>query len=217
MLSALVFDFDGLIVDTEGPVFQAWSEVYAEHGQSLDRDFWTTIVGRSDHFDPIAELERRLTRTVDRATVQAARRSRELELVHAQPVLPGVREWRAEAHLAGLRQGVASSSSRAWVLQNLERLGLDRWDCVRCRDDVGRSKPDPAVYLAVLDCLGVPAANALAIEDSNPGVRAAKAAGLRCVAVPGPLTSGHDFALADLVLASLEATGLSDAAARVGL
>jgi beta-phosphoglucomutase-like phosphatase (HAD superfamily) len=89
------------------------------------------------------------------------------------------------------------------VVGHLERLGLSGWDCVRCREDVERTKPAPDLYLSVLDCLGVSASEAVAIEDSGVGVRAAKAAGLYCVAVPSAMTASHDFGLADMIVPSL--------------
>lgn len=202
-LRAIVFDFDGLIIETETPVFQAWSELFAEHGQELSIDFWKTIVG-TNSYDAIGDLERRLGHPLERDEVMELRRARELELAHAQPLRPGVADLIAQARRAGVRLGVASSSSRRWVLGHLEHRGLlENFDCVRCRDDVGRSKPDPAVYLAVLECLGVAAAEAVAIEDSPHGVAAARAAGLRCVAVPGPLTYDLDLGAADLRVDSI--------------
>jgi len=202
-LRAIVFDFDGLIIETETPVFQAWSELFAEHGQELSIDFWKTIVGTTG-FDAIGDLERRLGHPLEREQVMELRRARELELAHAQPLQPGVIDLVAEAEEAGVKLGVASSSSRRWVVGHLEQRRLiDRFECVRCRDDVGRSKPDPAVYLAVIECLGVAAAEAVAIEDSPHGVAAARAAGLRCVAVPGPLTRDLDLSAADLRVESI--------------
>jgi beta-phosphoglucomutase-like phosphatase (HAD superfamily) len=157
VVRALVFDFDGLILDTEVPVYQAWSEVYERHGLRLDREFWASLVGRGhDHpYDPFADLERLVGRSLDREALQAARRRRQLELTLGLDVLPGVREWRREAAALGVRLGVASSSGRAWVEGHLARLGLDGWDCVRCGDDVERTKPAPDLYLAALDCLAV--------------------------------------------------------------
>ena len=200
----LVFDFDGLIIDTEGPVYEAWAEVYGRHGQELSLEFWKTIIGHGAHyFDPLLELERRLGRRLEGEAIRAERQLRTMEMVEALAILPGVLEWRLEARRQGVRLGVASSSGRGWVTGHLQRLGLDEWDCVRCREDVARTKPDPDVYLAVLECLGVPGSEAIAVEDSATGVRAAKAAGLFCVAVPSALTGEHDFSEADLVLGSL--------------
>jgi HAD superfamily hydrolase (TIGR01509 family) len=217
VVRALVFDFDGLILDTEVPVFIAWSETYERHGERLSPEFWASIIGYGlDHFDPLADLERRVGRSLDRDEVQTARRRRQMELTLALDILPGVREWRQEAAERGVRLGVASSSGRSWVLGHLERLGLDGWDCVRCGDDVERTKPAPDLYLATLECLGVAPAEAIAVEDSGVGVQAAKAAGLFCVAVPSSLTSSHDFRRADLVLRSLAEVPFRDVAERVG-
>lgn len=204
MIRGLIFDFDGLIVDSEGPVYRAWAEVYEEHGQHLSLDFWRTVIGHGPgYFDAVADLEARLARPLEGEAIRARRRAREAELMAAQPVLPGVVEWRAEALAAGVRLAVASSSRRAWVSGHLERLGLDGWHCLRCFEDVGRPKPAPDLYLATLDCLELVAEEVIAVEDSAPGVTAAVAAGVFCVAVPGDMTAGHDFGRADLVLGSL--------------
>jgi beta-phosphoglucomutase-like phosphatase (HAD superfamily) len=80
---------------------------------------------------------------------------------------------------------------------------LARFDCIRCRDDVPHAKPAPDLYIAVLECLAVPASEAVAIEDSPNGVIAAKSAGMRCVAIPNTITAGLDLSHADLLLRSL--------------
>src|SRR5919201_4918208 len=150
MVRALVFDFDGLILDTEGPIFEAWREIYRAHGHDFAPREWVHVIGQAAHFDPFDELERRLGRSLDRERVHAERRVRVRELIEAQPVLPGIVEWRGEARALGIRTGVASNSSREWVLGHLARLGLaDGWNCIRCRDDVERPKPDPDLYLSV--------------------------------------------------------------------
>ena len=212
---ALVFDFDGLIIDTEGPVYESWAEVYRRYRQELSLDFWKTIIGRgSNYFDPLAELERRLGRSLQAEAIRAERRVRTQELVEALPVLPGVLNWRAEAKNMGLGLGVASSSGCGWVMAHLQRLGLTEWDCIRCLEDVQRAKPAPDLYLAVVECLGVAPSQAIAVEDSTHGVEAAKAAGLYCVAVPSSLTADQDFSRADLVLGSLSEASLPQVAAR---
>ncbi len=205
MLEAIVFDFDGLIIETETPVYRAWAEVFERHGHELSLDFWKTIIGRgSNFFDPVADLEQRLGGPLDREEIQRLRRARERELVEAQPLQPGVEELRSAALEEGVKLAVASSSTRAWVVGHLARRGiLDGFQCIRCRDDVERAKPAPDLYLAVVDCLGVRAAGTVAIEDSPHGVQAAKAAGLPCVAVPGPLTEDLDFGAADLLVPSI--------------
>jgi HAD superfamily hydrolase (TIGR01509 family) len=210
VVRAVVFDFDGLILDTETPLFQAWSEVYRQHGQELRVEEWAAVIGHGpSHFDPVADLQGRLGRPIDRDLVQANRRRRYLDLLSAMPALPGVREWHLEAIRRGFKVGVASSSSRAWVTGHLERLELGPWHCIRCGDQVERLKPAPDLYLAVAECLEVAPGEALAIEDSGPGTQAARAAGMRCLAVPRSMTAGHDVSAADLVISSLAEVGLA--------
>ena len=137
-------------------------------------------------------------------------------MILAEPMLPGIVENVDAAKSLGLLLGVASSSTRDWVSGHLERLGiLDRFDCMRCRDDVANAKPAPDLYVAVLECLGVAAVEAFAIEDSPNGVLAAKRAGLRCVAIPNPITARLDLSQADIVLDSLAEVTLPDLLARM--
>jgi HAD superfamily hydrolase (TIGR01509 family) len=204
MIRAIVFDFDGLILDTEGPVYRSWLEVYQAHGEELPFERWVQIVGSTAvGFHPQHHLEERLGRPLTKEVLDQ-RIDRRTELVLAEQVLPGVVDLVDAARAAGIKLGVASSSTADWVRGHLARLGiLDRFDCLRCRDDVANAKPAPDLYLAVLECLGVAAGEAFAIEDSPNGIAAAKSAGMRCVAIPNPITSGLDLSQADLVVASL--------------
>ncbi|HET7466763.1 MAG TPA: HAD family hydrolase [Candidatus Dormibacteraeota bacterium] len=218
MLRAIVFDFDGLILDTEAPIYQSWLEVYRAHGQELPFDLWMQTVGSSNAvFDPRRHLEERLGRALGQEVLDGRARRR-TELVLAQAVLPGVAELATAARESGLKTGVASSSSHNWVDEHLKRLGiLALFECIRCRDDVQRVKPAPDLFIAALDCLGVEAQDALAIEDSPNGVLAAKTAGMLCVAVPNSITADQDFGRADLVLPSLAGVTPQSLAARLGL
>ncbi|HET9410766.1 MAG TPA: HAD family hydrolase [Candidatus Dormibacteraeota bacterium] len=218
LVKAFVFDFDGLILDTEEPVYRSWLEVYQAHGEELPYDRWIEIVGSSTQaFDPKRFLEERLGRELTQDVLDG-RIERRTAMVLAQPILPGVAELATAARDAGLRVGVASSSTSQWVKGHLERLGiLDRFDCVRCRDDVVNVKPSPDLYRAVAVCLGVEPQEAVAIEDSPNGITAAKAAGMWCVAVPNGITGGLDLSHADVVLATLEAVTPPDLVRKIGL
>jgi len=218
MVRALVFDFDGLILDTEGPVYTSWRELYEQQGFELPFDRWVGIIGSSQAtFNPQSYLEEQLGRPLPQAMVEG-RVARRAELVLAQAVLPGVVELAEAARRAGLKVGVASSSSRDWVGGHLARLGiLDRFDCVRSRDDVERVKPEPDLYLAVVACLGVSPQEAVAIEDSPNGIEAARRAGLLSVAVPNPITAGLDLSRADVLVPSLGGVSLSQLLARLGV
>ncbi|HXC80055.1 MAG TPA: HAD-IA family hydrolase, partial [Candidatus Acidoferrum sp.] len=174
MIRALVFDFDGLILDTEEPIYRSWLEVYQAHGESLPFERWVQTVGSTNmQFHPQHHLEARLGRPLSQAVLDH-RIGRRTEMILAQQILPGILQHIDDATALGLKLGVASSSTRDWVGGHLERLGiLGRFDCVRCRDDVNHAKPAPDLYIAVLDCLGVSPAEAVAVEDSPNGVIAA--------------------------------------------
>jgi len=211
VIRALVFDFDGLILDTEEPVYRSWLEVYQAHGQELPFERWVQIVGSTTAgFHPQHHLEERLGRPLPKEVLDR-RIGRRTEMILANSVLPGVTQHLDAARRMGVRLGVASSSTREWVAGHLARLGiLDRFECLRCRDDVANAKPEPDLYLAVLDCLGVEASEAIAIEDSPNGVAAAKRAGMRCVAIPNSITARLDLSEADVTLTSLAELSLSE-------
>jgi HAD superfamily hydrolase (TIGR01509 family) len=212
----LVFDFDGTILDTEAPVYDAWQEIYVEHGCSLAFEKWAECIGTADTFDPCVDLQEAAGRALDAVALTARHRTRTDALILAQSVRPGIREYVAEAERLGLVLGVASSSSRRWVEGHLGRLGLRApFRIVRCADDVPRVKPDPALYRAVVEAAGVRPEDALALEDSPNGILAAKRAGLTCVAVPNPLTARLDLSRADLCLSSLADLPLAALLARL--
>jgi HAD superfamily hydrolase (TIGR01509 family) len=216
MIRAVIFDFDGLILDTEEPVFRSWVEVYEEHGEQLPFERWVEIVGSTTiGFHPQRHLEELIGRPLPQEVLDR-RIGRRTEYVQAKELLPGVLQHLEEARTLGLKLGVASSSTTGWVKGHLARLGiLDRFHCLRCRDDVANVKPAPDLYLAVLECLGVAAAEAFAIEDSPNGIMAAKQAGLRCVAIPNTITAGLDLSRADVVLGALSEVTLSELVTRV--
>ncbi len=211
MIRAVVFDFDGLILDTEEPVYRSWLEVYQAHGEELPFERWVQIVGSTTiGFHPQHHLEERLGRPLPKEVLDR-RIGRRTEMILANHLLPGVVQHIEAAKAAGLKVGVASSSTKEWVRGHLARLDiLDRFDCLRCRDDVANAKPEPDLYIAVLDCLGVPAAEAFAIEDSPNGVLAAKRAGMRCVAIPNSITARLDLGQADVLLGSLAEVTLAE-------
>ena len=215
MLGALIFDFDGLMVDTEWPSFQAWEALFQVHGARLALSQWVACVGSSGGFDPIAELERQLGHPVDRAGLLAQRAAHKAALVADAPLLPGVADRLAEARALGWRVGVASSSEAAWVHGHLARLGvLEALDAVRTREDVTQVKPAPELFLKTAAALGVAPAACVVLEDSLNGVRAARAAGMIAVAVPSRATAALDFGQdAHLRLESLEQLSLHRLAA----
>jgi HAD superfamily hydrolase (TIGR01509 family) len=210
MIRALVFDFDGLILETELPVYQSWLELFQKYGLDLPFEIWALNIGTSEaYFDPVNELEKRFGQDGNLAVEVIHRRERELELIGDQPPMPGVKRYLEDARRLGLKIGLASSSSCEWVEGHLERLGLlPYFDVIRAKDDVAITKPDPALYRKTVQMLGVLPNQAIAFEDSPNGILSARRAGLFCVAIPNSLTSQTDTSQADLVLSSLEELSL---------
>ena len=217
VIKAVIFDFDGLILDTETPEYQSWQEIFQEYGAELDLDLWQTFIGRGfGSFDVYEHLARLSGKQVDRAELRPRMRKRYLDLIDRSPVLPGVEAWIARANALGLPLAVASSSDLGWASGHLERRGLlPHFAFVHCKVDVANVKPDPEIYAITAKRLGVAPQNALAIEDSLNGLTAAKAAGMRCVVVPNPMTQQMDFAAADLRLTSLAHATLDCVLARL--
>ena len=205
-IRGLLFDFDGLLVDTETPSRLVWEELYREHGHELPQDQWATLVGTiGAPFDPFGHLEELVGRSLDEQAFTTRRRAREYELADLEELRPGVEEYFAEAERLGLRTAVVSSSDDEWIARHLGRLGhLEGRDTiVAANGDTQRAKPRPDLYLEALDRLELEPTEAIAFEDSPNGVTAAKAAGLICVAVPNPITATLALGDADLVLESL--------------
>ena len=204
VLAGIVFDFDGLIVDTEWPEYRSIAECFEQHGLSFPPERWVHVIGSSWDVDWVAELEAALGCSLDREALHAERRERARAMRHPLTALPGVTALLEAAGAAGLGLAVASSSPRRWVEPMLEELGLAPFFAfTRCLDDVALAKPSPELYVSACAGLDVDPAAAVALEDSANGVTAANAAGMRSVAVPNRLTRWLDLSHADLVVDSL--------------
>lgn len=214
MIQALIFDFDGLILDTETPEFRIWEDIYREHGFEFPRDEWGKIIGGDGHsgFDAAEHLSLLLEGRLDSASLRDRNHAESHELILTQGPRPGVMETIGEARRLGLKLAIASSSDRKWVETHARRIGcLDLFDHVITREDVGpgRTKPNPDLFLTALDRLEVPKEAAVVFEDSPNGVQAARRAGIFVVAVPNDVTSMLSLDEADLVLSTFSDMPLS--------
>jgi HAD superfamily hydrolase (TIGR01509 family) len=210
--SGFVFDFDGLIIDTEIARFTAWQEVFKKYGYPLTyRDWWKTIGTGPSAYDPGQHLAKLTHGKVDKFQLRESMNNRASELLEKSDLLPGVRSFIEHAFLSGKPMTLASSSNRDWVIPYLERFDILKYFLgVYTAQDVSKVKPDPELYLLAVKKLGLPVSKVLAFEDSPNGIRAAKAAGLRCIAIPNQITREMDISLSDLVIESFEKINPSD-------
>lgn len=209
-LLGILFDFDGLILDTETPIFQAWKRKFREYGKELRLEEWAEILGKSnDELGPLEGFLDEFSNPEDRQRIQAEVSSEEYSLVIKQQPLSGAEELIKNAHQKGLKLGIVSSSDQKWVHGHLERLGLlDYFHHTSCADEVEVAKPDPSLYQLGLKKMGAAPQSVVVLEDSPNGVLAAKRAGLYCIAVPNQLTEQLAFheegGMPDRVLGTLE-------------
>ena len=207
MIRAFVFDFDGLILDTETPLIDAYAEVHAAHGVPFDRAVFLRSVGHADYsFDPWHGFSPH----ADRAALELERRGLKDNLLLRQPILPGVVALLESARANGVHVGLASNSDHAWVDAHLTRLGLfAHFDFIACREDAASPKPEPDLYRLVLNRFGLRGHEAVAFEDSHTGSLAAKRAQLWAVAAPNESTAHHDFSHVDWKVSSLAEVNLA--------
>ncbi|GAX88782.1 HAD family hydrolase [Effusibacillus lacus] len=217
MIKAIVFDFDGLIFDTETHEYKVLQEIFEDHGAELPLEIWGKCVGtRANFFDAFQYLEECIGKPVDREVLGKLRREKFEVRIANERALPGVENYLAAAKHLGLKVGLASSSGRAWVERWLAYLNLlHHFECVRTADDVEHVKPDPTLYLKAVECLGVEPNEAIAFEDSPNGALAAKRAGLHTVVVPNYVTRDLIFGEHDLRLDSLAEMELEQLIERV--
>lgn len=215
MIQALIFDFDGLILDTETPEFVCWQNIYREHGFDFPHDRWGAIIGGSGHsdFDAAEHLSHLSQGRLDSAALRARNLTESHQIILNQGPLPGVVEYLQDAKRLGLKLAIASSSPRSWVDDHAKRIGVfDYFDHVITADDVaiGRTKPNPDLFLTALKRLQVQKEAAIVFEDSPNGVKAANRAGIFVVAVPNSVTGTLSLTDANLVLSSLTELSLSE-------
>ena len=206
-IEAIIFDLDGLMVDSEPIALEVWREVLEPFGVELSPEVHSRVIG----FEPsrgagIMIDEFRLPITVEEL-LEIYWEYRTTIMEHRIEPQPGLLDLMDFFEREGYRLGVASNSPSFYVKRILAAINIDgRLVCAVGSDEVRFGKPAPDVYLAAASRLEVSPENCLAIEDSPAGVIAAHAAGMRCIAIPNPALKNGDFGQADTVLDSL--TGL---------
>lgn len=212
MPKAIIFDFDGLILDTEVSVYEAWRDNYRAYGHELPLEIYVQCVGSDfNSFDPKTHLESLTEEAIDWDHWDERRSTNALDRTHRLEPFAGVLDLLLAASEAEIPCVVASSSPRSWVEGHLERLELlDHFVSTRCIDDVESPKPAPDLFLAASEAAGVSPEDAIVLEDSLNGLLASQAAGIPCVVVPNQITAHLSFEGAAAILDSLEGIGIED-------
>ncbi len=209
-IKGLIFDFDGLILDTETPDVIAWIKIYKNYGQEFDFSKYASAIGSVFEFSGPANQLANLIPSLNKEGILKEWMQLENELIKKQSVMPGIMDYLISARQLKLHTAIASSSESFWVNSHLKRLGIaDYFDFVHTVEETRIPKPDPALYSLALKSLKLEPEEALAFEDSSNGISAAKAAGISCIAVPNQITRLLKLEHADLILDSLANLPLS--------
>jgi HAD superfamily hydrolase (TIGR01509 family) len=205
-LKGIIFDFDGLIIDTEMPGCNAWAELFNQQGFSFTIEDWKKAIGTGPSaYDPAQHLSQLTNGLLDPLVIQEQTLARARELIELQPMLPGVLDFIIAAERLELPMAVASSSNREWVEGYLTKLGIRKYFKVVCTsNDVTNVKPDPELFLMAAKKLGIAPSEAVIFEDSPNGVKAAFAAGIPCIAIPNDITKSMDLSLATKIVDSFQ-------------
>jgi HAD superfamily hydrolase (TIGR01509 family) len=203
---AVVFDLDGLLIDTEGVFAEAARRVLARRGTASDPAFFATMMGTPGR-DALPRFRERygITDSLDVLAAEYKAAFHAVLVGSRARLMPGALLLLDRLEQAGIPKAIATSSSREYVDTVFAPHGLlDRFAFVLTCDDVTHGKPHPEVYALAATRLGVPPAAVVVLEDSINGMRAAKAAGCRCVVVPHEQTPRDELASADFVARSLD-------------
>jgi len=219
MIKALLFDFDGLILDTETPEVLVWQSIYHEHGFELPVDEWEKTIGGYglSNFDAAEHLSLLSQGRLDPVSMRTRYRRESDLLIQSSSIMSGVISMIEQAREQGIQTAIGSSSPHSWVDTHAKRLGIFHYfKHIICQEDVspGRTKPNPDIYLKALEQLKVPNTEAVVFEDSVNGVESARRAGIFVVAVPNPLTAKMGVR-GDLTISSLADLSLQDLLAKI--
>ena len=202
MFESMIFDMDGVIIDSEPFHYEVNRNLFVSLGMTVTETDYRSYIGTSHHYmwsdlkekhglsQPVADL------------VEMQVRGNETYLMdHAFEPIPGIVPLLSTLRHRGIRIGLASSSSMATIRLVLAKLGLDAYfRAVASGEDFRRGKPAPDIFLATAEALGIEPGRCVVIEDSRLGVQAAKAAGMKCIGFANPNSGGQDLRQADLVV-----------------
>jgi HAD superfamily hydrolase (TIGR01509 family) len=203
-LKGLIFDCDGLIIDTEMPCCKAWMELFSTYGFSFTIEDYQKIIGTGHNlYDPSKHLSQLTNGLMDSHEILIQNRIRTRQLIEFQSMLPGVLDFIVAINHMGLPMAIASSSDREWIEGYLSKLNIRKYFSVVCTsNDVQNVKPDPELFLLAAKKLELDPSDLIVFEDSPNGIKAAKAAGITCIAIPNEVTKNMDLSLATRIVHS---------------
>ncbi|GER67479.1 hypothetical protein BpJC4_19500 [Weizmannia acidilactici] len=217
MIKAVIFDFDGLIMDTETEHYEVLCEIFRGYHCELPLELWGKGIGTRSNFEPFKYLEEQIRQPVEIEKLNRQLEEQFLKRLEKGTAREGVEDYLKSAKQLGLKVGLASSSDYEWISRYLNHLKLfEYFDCIKSSNDVEKVKPDPALYLKAADCLGVKPEHCLVFEDSPNGALAAKRAGMLCVVVPNRVTKDLQFGDFDHRIHSMAETPLEDLLRMIG-
>lgn len=204
-IKGIIFDFDGLIIDTESPEFKAWKELFRSYNVEFPMNIYWKLIGHSwDDTELIEFLGSKLDATLDYKKIYTEFKQQKTLLIDQQPLRDGVLDYLQSARKMGIKIGLASSAIRDWVDYHLKKHKIYHYfNCIKTREDVSKPKPDPDLFSSAVECIGIEPHEAIAFEDSYNGVVSAKKAGLFTVVVPNSVTKISDFKMADYKMEQL--------------
>ncbi|MFF2286805.1 HAD family hydrolase [Peribacillus butanolivorans] len=210
MIKAVIFDFDGLILDTETAWYEAYKETMGFYKSDLPLEHFVKCIG-TDNTELYKFFQEKLGESYNIEEIEARAKSLHNLKMKTSQAREGVKDYLEEAKKFGYKIALASSSSKEWVTYYLGELGLlNYFEVIITGDDVDKVKPAPDLYLKAIEVLNIHSTEAVAFEDSLNGLQSALNAGLKCVIVPNPVTEALAFENHSLRLQSMVEKSLTD-------
>ena len=211
MIKGVIFDFDGLILDTETYQYEMFKEIFNTHSVELPFERWVKGIGTKSNFSLFDYLTEHSLTKFNLDEIKEKFRKDFIEGLKNVVCRDGIRDYPEEASNLGLSIGLASSSNFEWVSMHLKNLELfDYFSCIKTSDDVEKVKPSPELYINTAKCLGLDPKECIVFEDSANGAIAAKSAEMKCVIVPNSITNNMNFCAVDLRLKSMSDISLNE-------
>lgn len=212
MLKAVIFDFDGTILDTETPEYKIWTDIFQDYNQILPIEIWVKYIGTTwGSFDPGNYLQELCNFEVNVKQIKSFAREKYFQILDVSPLRPGIEELISILINASIPIALASSSPLYWIKQHLEHRGLlEKFSFISTADEVKVVKPAPDIYIDLLNKMKMLPTDVITFEDSPNGIKAAKNAGIFSIAVPNDLTMHSNLSEANMIISSIKDISLSE-------